>query len=91
MCSNVIKGINQDIPNSEEHPTQKPIKLMEHLIKIHSKVGDIILDPFAGCGSTLIAARKLGRSCIGFEIETDYFITAHKTLEFWKQQAKLEK
>ena len=49
-CSNVIEGINQDIPREGEHPTQKPVELMGKLINIHSKKGDLILDPFAGGG-----------------------------------------
>src|SRR3990167_3621207 len=39
-CANLIEGINQDIPVEGEHPTQKPIELMEHFVKIHSKPGD---------------------------------------------------
>src|SRR3990167_1081325 len=62
-CSNVIEGINQDIPQyrgneagySDEHPTQKPVELMEKLITIHSKENDLILDSFMGSGTTLIA------------------------------------
>lgn len=71
--SNVIEGINQDIPSNKwQHPTQKPVELMEHLIKIHSKPNDLILDPFAGSGTTLEAAKKLGRRYIGIELEDKY-------------------
>ena len=49
-CGNVIEGINQDIPNAEQHPTQKPVELMGRLIEIHSQPGHIILDPFLGGG-----------------------------------------
>ena len=71
--ANVIEGINQDIPlNKWQHPTQKPVELMEVLIKNHTKVGDIVLDPFAGSGVTLEAAKKLGRRYIGIEIEPKY-------------------
>ncbi len=52
------------------HPTPKPIMLMEDLIA-HT-VGDLIVDPFAGSGSTLVAARLLGRRAVGIEMEKDY-------------------
>lgn len=72
-CSNVIEGINQDIPkNKYQHPTQKPVELMEHLIKIHTKEGDIVLDAFNGGGSTLEACKKLNRKFIGIEKELKY-------------------
>lgn len=52
------------------HPTPKPILLMQDLVA-HT-IGDVIVDPFAGSGSTLVAARMLGRRCIGIEMEKDY-------------------
>lgn len=71
--ANVIEGINQDIPSNKwQHPTQKPVELMELLIKNHTKEGDIVLDPFAGSGTTLEAAKKLGRKYIGIELEEKY-------------------
>lgn len=55
------------------HPTQKPNKLLEYLIKTYSVEGDIILDSFAGSGSTLLAAKNLNRQFIGIEKEQKYF------------------
>lgn len=55
------------------HPTQKPNKLLEYLIKTYSAEGDIILDSFAGSGSTLLAAKNLNRAFIGIEKEKKYF------------------
>ena len=52
------------------HPTPKPILLMQDLVS-HT-VGDVIVDPFAGSGSTLVAARMLGRRAVGIEMEKDY-------------------
>ena len=73
LCANVIEGINQDIPlNKWQHPTQKPVQLMEYLIRIHTKKSDIILDPFCGSGTTLEACKKLGRQYIGIELEEKY-------------------
>lgn len=71
-CANVIEGINQDIPIEGEHPTQKPEILMRKLIEIHSKKDDVILDAFSGGGSTLRAAKDLGRKYIGMEISEKY-------------------
>lgn len=55
-----------------EHPTQKPIDLIKELITRHSNPGDLILDPFMGSGTTLRAAKDLGRRAIGIEINEDY-------------------
>jgi len=54
------------------HPTQKPVALMERIIAQHTNPGDLILDPYAGSGSTLRAAKNLGRRAIGCEISADY-------------------
>lgn len=55
------------------HPTQKPLKLIERLVLIHSNAGDVVVDPFIGSGTTALAARNAGRHFIGFEIDHDYF------------------
>jgi DNA modification methylase len=57
---------------SAEHPTMKPIELCGYLIKNSSKEGDIVLDPFGGSGSTLIAAEQLGRTCYVMELDPKY-------------------
>lgn len=54
------------------HPTQKPVRLMQALIELTTKPDQIILDPFAGSGSTLVAARNLRRQYAGFEIDPKY-------------------
>jgi len=51
-----------------DHPTQKPQKLMKELVKKFSEPGDTILDPFMGSGSTLFAAKEMGRKAIGIEL-----------------------
>lgn len=62
------------------HPSQKPIQLMKKLILENSKEGDTILDPFAGSGSTLVAAKSLGRNYIGIEIDEKYVKIAEDRL-----------
>lgn len=59
-------------PSQLLHPTQKPIDLCQWLIEANTKAGDVILDPFLGSGTTAIAAKALGRHCIGIEIEEKY-------------------
>jgi site-specific DNA-methyltransferase (adenine-specific) len=54
------------------HPTEKPVSLLKHLIENSSQKNDVVLDPFAGSGSTLLAARALNRKSIGIEIDKKY-------------------
>ena len=61
-------GIRKIIPRSDEHPTPKPIELASHFIQLHTQPGDVVLDPFAGGGTTGVAAAALGRKFIGIEI-----------------------
>ncbi len=63
------------------HPTQKPEKLMAKLILASSDPGDLVFDPFAGSGSSLVAAKKLGRHYAGIEQNDKYCIWAEKRLE----------
>lgn len=63
------------------HPTQKPVELLERLIKIFTDEGDVVIDPVAGSGSTLIAADNTGRKGYGFEIKRDFYRDAKKWRE----------
>jgi site-specific DNA-methyltransferase (adenine-specific) len=67
-------------PSNEghQHPTQKPIALMEYLTKTYTEEGKTILDPFLGSGTTAYCAKKLNRHCIGIEIEEKYCEIAAK-------------
>jgi site-specific DNA-methyltransferase (adenine-specific) len=66
------------------HPTQKPIKLLEKLIKIFTDEGEVVIDPLAGSGSTLIAANNLDRKAYGFEIKKDFYKQAKSWIEINK-------
>ena len=59
------------------HPTQKPVRLLEGLIEIFTDKGDVVTDPVAGSGSTLLAAVQKGRKAYGFEIKKDFFKLAN--------------
>ncbi len=72
MGSKTIINIPNIIGN-KKHPTEKPVKLMEHLILNSTQENDIVLEPFAGSGSTLLAAQKLNRKFIGCEIDPIYY------------------
>ena len=63
------------------HPTQKPVKVLNRIIKIASKEGDLILDPFMGVGSTGVSAIGLKRNFMGFELKEEYFKAAEKRIE----------
>ena len=63
-----------------KHPTQKPIKIIKHLIEVSSNKGDLVLDCFMGSGTTAVAAKQLGRNYIGFEINPEYVKIANKRL-----------
>lgn len=62
------------------HPTQKPVNLMRCLIELTTVAGQRVLDPFAGSGSTLVAANELGRKFIGFERDPQYVATCEQRL-----------
>lgn len=63
------------------HPTQKPVKLMEWCLQRYSAPGEIVLDPFAGSGSTLVAALRLQQPFIGIELCEEYCKVAEQRLE----------
>lgn len=64
-----------------DHPTQKPEKLLAKIILASTNPGDLLLDPFAGSGTTAVVAKKLGRDFIAIESDEDYCLLAAKRLE----------
>jgi site-specific DNA-methyltransferase (adenine-specific) len=67
------------------HPTQKPVKLLEKLISIFTDEGDVVIDPVAGSGSTIVAAQNLGRKAFGFEIKKDFYREASAWIDECKK------
>ena len=63
-----INPINSQAAERLGYPTQKPLALLERIISASSNPGDVVLDPFCGCGTTVVAAQKLGRRWIGIDI-----------------------
>lgn len=75
----VLRYSNQ-VKGKSLHPTAKPLELVEWLIRSYSNVGDTVLDPFSGSGTTLTAAMIAKRCGIGCEISEEYYATARKRL-----------
>jgi site-specific DNA-methyltransferase (adenine-specific) len=67
------------------HPTQKPIALLEYMIRTYTKPGHTVLDFCMGVGSTGVAARRTGRHFIGIEQDPDYFTIAKRRIERYKE------
>ena len=81
------RGITSKRANN--HPTVKPIALMEYLIKLVSRENAVILDPFLGSGTTAIACLKLNRKIIGIEKEEEYVKIAKARIKPFLEQTKL--
>lgn len=71
----------RDESRTVDHPTQKPVSLMSHLVQQHSYKDDTILDPFTGSGTTGVACIKTGRKFIGIEIDEKYCEIAAKRIQ----------
>ncbi len=85
MIFNCIDWERDDISSpliKKIHPTQKPVKLIEKLIKIFTDEGDVVIDPVCGSGSTLIACANLKRKGYGFEIKKDFYNQAKE----WEEE-----
>lgn len=78
-----------NIPKKNFHPTVKPVALMEYLIKMITPNGGIVLDPFTGSGSTLVAAAKNNYCFVGIELEPDYITIAECRIKPFLAQKKL--
>ena len=70
---------NERLKNTK-HPTQKPLKVLEPIIRIATNPDDIVFDPFMGVGSTGVASLSLERRFIGFELNPEYFTAAEQRI-----------
>ena len=75
----------------EDHPTQKPLEIIERMIKASCPVEGVVLDPFMGSGTTAVAAQRLNRRFIGFETNPDYCEIIRQRLSHKDQPSTLEK
>jgi len=79
--------------NKNFHPTIKPVHLMSWLVRLVSKEGDVVLDPFMGSGTTGVACKLLNRDFIGIELSEEYYKIAEARIKAWKpdnQQSLLQ-
>lgn len=67
--------------STREHPAPYPLELAERLIRMFSFVGDTVLDPFMGTGTTALAASRWGRNSVSFEIDSEYLRLAAEKME----------
>jgi len=82
---------NTDTPRkakTNSHPTVKPIKLFEWLIRLVTREGQMVLDPFIGSGTTIIATYNTGRKCIGIEKEEEYIEIARRRATHWRNRPR---
>lgn len=73
----------------DDHPCQLPVHLLERVILMSSDEGDIVLDPFSGTGTTALAAKRLGRNYIGFELDKKYVHISENKLKIEKSDSKI--
>ena len=70
----------KDSHTPKVHPTQKPVPLLRRLIEIFTDRGDVVIDPCAGSGTTLLAAAQCGRKAYGFEIKKNFYKEAQEKI-----------
>jgi site-specific DNA-methyltransferase (adenine-specific) len=78
------------MPENTDHPTQKPEKLLAKIILASTNGGDLILDPFAGSGTTAVVAKKLGRNFVAIESDEEYCLLAAKRLELAEKDKSIQ-
>jgi site-specific DNA-methyltransferase (adenine-specific)/modification methylase len=77
---------NERLKGSQAHPTQKPIRVLQHIIDISTRPDAVVLDPFMGVGSTGVAALQSGRRFLGIELDSNYFDAAKERLRLAASQ-----
>jgi len=77
----ILNGYRAENIEAREHPTQKPVELLLEWVDIHSNPDDVVCDPHVGSGTTLVAAKRLGRRGIGVELNEAYCEIAARRLE----------
>lgn len=88
MIYNII-DVTRDTKSPKIHPTQKSIHLLKYLISIFSDENDVVIDPVAGSGSTLVAAIQMHRRTYGFEIKKEFYNKANDWIKRSKEQVDL--
>lgn len=84
----VTSGRNRSSRERTPHPAQFPEAVIERVVKASSNLGELVLDPFVGSGTSVLVAHRLGRSALGFEIRSDYLDIAVERIEKSKALGK---
>jgi DNA modification methylase len=83
VIEHLWKGVQQASEKGarKHHVSQKPVRVMRHLIERYTKPGDLVVDPYAGSGSTGVACLKSGRRCILIEADARHLPTIHRRID----------
>lgn len=77
---NIIRHIRKIVPRQNQHPTVKPVALVSHFLRLHTREGDTVLDPFMGSGTTGVACLQMNRRFIGMELSPEFFQMAQERI-----------
>ena len=86
IVRSALQGRSHLLYQLPDHPTSKPVALVEAMVKNSSRSGDVVLDGFPGSGSTIIACERAGRRCFGLEIDPRYVDVAVRRWETYTGQ-----
>ncbi|MDP5009389.1 MAG: site-specific DNA-methyltransferase [Glaciimonas sp.] len=75
-----VSRLHREHREREDHPTQKPLEIVDRMIKASCPPGGVVLDPFMGSGTTAVAAQRCGRDFVGFELNPDYCVLIEQRL-----------
>ena len=67
-----VSRLHREHRERADHPTQKPLEIIERMVKASCRAGGVVLDPFMGSGTTAVAAQRCGRDFVGFELNPEY-------------------
>lgn len=76
-----ISRVHRQNPERADHPTQKPLELIERIVRASCPPGGLVVDPFLGSGTTAVAACRSQRRCVGFELNPEYFSIARRRVD----------
>ncbi|OYO31409.1 site-specific DNA-methyltransferase [Janthinobacterium sp. PC23-8] len=82
-----VSRLHKEHPERADHPTQKPLEIIERMVKASCPPGGVVLDLFMGSGTTALAARRCGRDFVGFELNPDYCAIIEQRLAAQEQDA----
>ncbi len=87
--SHGVFTINKGGDERSGHPTQKPLALMDRLVRLFSDRGELVCDPFLGSGSTGVAAVRAGRRIVGWELDPGFFKIAESRISATREQLEI--